>query len=482
MFFSIKYKYIVLYSILTIFPLIICDLLIYQIWTTKFYNNTLDSQTRIIKQLNHSLVVFNKYVESSSNGLPLSQAGLLHEIPKGIDFDIPTDLIIMYKGQMIYSSNPQWKNTNLITAVKNKEIEGSNFSGNFTIKENDRKMLVIYDSNPNENLSVISVTEMSKIYEKNAYIKKMVVYLIISSVLISIFSIVLISLHVTSPIRSLRKEIKEIENGEFNHSFDQDVIVKDEIWDIRISFYKIMMLLKEQMKVQYQLITLTNQAKFKALQSQINPHFLHNALETINSLAIINNVPLIAQISRSLSKMFRYNTNQDTQEVLIKDELDHVDNYLKVQLIRFDGYIESKKQIDPRILENKIIKFILQPIVENCFNHAFNHLDEKGMIQIEGKIDENGHVVICVCDNGPGIPEEKLKKLNQELKTFQFDKEYSISTKNGSGIGIFNVNNRLKMAYGDEYGIQFHNVSPHGLCAVITIPVSNRKQQQEVSD
>jgi|HigsolmetaAR203D_1030402.scaffolds.fasta_scaffold01859_5 sensor histidine kinase YesM len=480
-YFSIKYKYIVLYFILTIFPLVICDLLIYQIWTTKFYNNTVESQTKIIKQLNRSLALFKKNVESTSHGFSIIESGLLQEFLQGVDFNVPADLIITDHGKIVYSAN-SWKNDNsLLETVKNKESVNGKVSGNFTFKESGRNMLVIYNHDPETNLSVISVTEVSKILGKNGNNKKLMVYIIISSIVVSIFSIILISLHVTSPIRSLRKEIKAIENGDFNHSFDRDVMIRDEIWDIEISFHKIMLKLKEQARIQYQLISLTNQAKFKALQSQINPHFLHNALETINSLAIIHNVPLIAQISRSLSKMFRYNMMQDTEEVLIKDELDHMDNYLNVQLIRFDGFIECERQIDPQILEYKIIKFVLQPIVENCFIHGFKNLTDKGMIRIEGKINENKHIVISISDNGPGIPEEKLQKLNEELKTFTLDNKHPPTNKESNRIGIFNVNNRLKIAYGEEYGLQYHNISPHGLCAVITIPIRNRKQQEEES-
>lgn len=481
MYFSIKYKYVALYFILTIFPLVICDLLIYQIWTTKFFENTVESQTKMIKQLNHSLAVIKKNVESSHQGLSSFETGLLQDLLQGIDFYVPVNLIIADHGQIIYSTNSGKNEGSLLAKVKSKESVNGKVSGSFMFKESGRNMLAIYNHDPNTNLSVISVTEISKIYKKNEYIKKLMVYFIISSAVISTFSIVLISFHVTSPIRSLRKEIKAIENGDFNHSFDRDVMIRDEIWDIEISFHKIMLKLKEQARIQYQLISLTNQAKFKALQSQINPHFLHNALETINSLAIIHNVPLIAQISRSLSKMFRYNMMQDTEEVFIKDELDHMDNYLNVQLIRFDGFIECERQIDPQILEYKIIKFVLQPIVENCFIHGFKNLTDKGMIRIEGKINENKHIVISISDNGPGIPEEKLQKLNEELKTFTLDKEHPPNNKENNRIGIFNVNNRLKIAYGEEYGLQYHNISPHGLCAVITIPIHNRKQQEEES-
>ncbi len=256
---------------------------------------------------------------------------------------------------------------------------------------------------------------MAAIYENNAYLKKWMTYLILLSTVFSVFSIVLISLHVAAPIRSLRKQINAIDDGEFKNTSDQVVIIKDEIWEIGISFQKIMLKLQEQINLQFQLKMATNQSKFKALQSQINPHFLHNTLETINSLAIIHEVPLIAQISRSLSKMFRYNTVQDAEDVLLKEELDHVDHYLKVQLIRFDGWIECEQRIDPQILEHRTIKFILQPVVENCFTHAFNHVTDKGMIRIEGTLEQD-HILIRVNDNGTGMPEDKIQSMNEALR------------------------------------------------------------------
>ncbi|MED4600472.1 histidine kinase [Paenibacillus validus] len=469
MYFSIKYKYMILYSLLTIFPLIMLELLIYQFWTIKYYDNAVDAQTRMIQQLDHSMTVIYEKWGSDTEKLFSVQDGLVQDLAGGLHFNVPSDLLIMNaNGQILYTSNDRINGSSSIESEVNARAPES---GNFTIKENKRKMLVIYQKNPVTGLRSISITEVAAIYENNAYLKKWMTYLILLSTVFSVFSIVLISLHVAAPIRSLRKQINAIDDGEFKNTSDQVVIIKDEIWEIGISFQKIMLKLQEQINLQFQLKMATNQSKFKALQSQINPHFLHNTLETINSLAIIHEVPLIAQISRSLSKMFRYNTVQDAEDVLLKEELDHVDHYLKVQLIRFDGWIECEQRIDPQILEHRTIKFILQPIVENCFTHAFNHVTDKGMIRIEGTLEQD-HILIRVNDNGTGMPEDKIQSMNEALRAYDSKPEHADDARVSDSIGVYNVNYRLKIAYGEAYGLQYENISPRGLSVRIKIPVN----------
>jgi two-component system sensor histidine kinase YesM len=478
-FLRIKYKYIIFYSIMTILPIIMIDLLVYQILHTKMYRNYVDIQMQFAIQVSDTLDMIERDVHSATDeAAEPKRRQMIDSLLRNASLSMASKLLVIDSAENVrYQTDLDVMTPELQKRIYSEIIAKS---GSFLIKNQEQDTLVTYYLQPGTNWYLVALTPTKVIYEKYDFFKELIVWLIAVSVALSLFSISLISSHVTAPIGRFRKEMEKLKQGDLNTLYEYDMVVKDEIWDISLSFNEIVSKLRERMKLEYQLKVSSDEAKLLALQSQINPHFLYNTLETINSIAIIENVPLIAQLSRSLSKMFRYNSLQERENVLIKDELEHIEHYLHVQMIRFDGLIEKEMEIDPQILECKTIKFILQPIVENCFVHAFNDSSDGGKIWIIGR-REGDRVVIQVIDNGQSMAEQKVNMLNAAMAG-TCPAEGQGEPDKRVGIGIYNVNQRIKIAFGEEYGLHFRSNRPHGLIVEVTLPYHKERSDWHVQN
>jgi two-component system sensor histidine kinase YesM len=212
-------------------------------------------------------------------------------------------------------------------------------------------------------------------------------------------------------------------------------------------------------------------AEYLALQNQINPHFLYNTLEGIRSEALIEGVDSIANMTEALATFFRYTISNVDKLVSLEDEITNVENYYKIQKFRFgeklDFSIEFQVDNDKEILNARIPKLTLQPIFENAIFHGVERKMGMGILTLK-VIATNKRLMITISDNGVGIEEERLRKLNKKLRGASL--EHMKEDKNKGGIALLNVNNRIKLIFGDEYGIYVYSKVGAGTDVEITIP------------
>lgn len=201
------------------------------------------------------------------------------------------------------------------------------------------------------------------------------------------------------------------------------------------------------------------QAELNALQQQINPHFLYNTLEMINLNLLKYGDFSTSKVIGNLSKIFRYSISRANETVEIGDEIENTKNYLSIWDIRFPGRYKFIWDIDENLISHKTLKLILQPIMENCFFHAFNDKPENCVIKISIS-EENGFIIITISDNGCGMEKEELEKLISKFKS----KDLSLT---GKGIGICNTYKRLKLLWGDNADL--HIESEIGKGSTVTI-------------
>ena len=231
-----------------------------------------------------------------------------------------------------------------------------------------------------------------------------------------------------------------------------------------------------------ELITATKkQAQYLALQNQINPHFLYNTLEGIRSEALIAGMETISDMTEALATFFRYTISNLENLVTVEDELSNIENYYFIQQFRFEDRINLEiaynKEDKDDLFSLNIPKLILQPIVENAIFHGIERKLGKGHIKITLEHTQS-RLIITVKDDGFGIEEVILKKLNEKLSVFSLENEGLEKGKKG-GIAIINVNNRIKLLFGEEYGVYIYSTPNIGTDVEITLPKLQKKEVQE---
>ena len=218
----------------------------------------------------------------------------------------------------------------------------------------------------------------------------------------------------------------------------------------------------------YEQELLRRKQQFKILQSQINPHFLYNTFDIINWMARAKNAPEIGNVIKSLSNVMRYTITSDSPEVKLSDEIEHVENYMLIQKIRYGHHLRFTINLNEEILNGGILKLTLQPIIENALAHGFEGKKAKMNIEVSGYIDEDV-IFLSIIDNGKGINKDKMKNI-LESKSQEKNDEHT-------GIGLFNVDQRLKLKYGEAFGLDIKSIEGIGTEVMIKLPVN-----QEVSD
>jgi two-component system sensor histidine kinase YesM len=228
---------------------------------------------------------------------------------------------------------------------------------------------------------------------------------------------------------------------------------------------------KKIFKTQDQLYTLElekKEAELSALQSQINPHFLYNTLECIRSIGIYHNIDEIQHISTSMAKIFRY-AIKSQEQVTIRDEIECIEDYLRIMNIRFMDKFELILHIDESLHTLTINKMVLQPIVENAIYHGLENIIGKGTITINATVDEKSQqLTLEVKDNGKGMELEQLTQLQEKLSS---NTTSTITKETQRSVGIINIHNRLKLNYGDEFGINIDSKLGEGTSIYLQIPI-----------
>lgn len=287
------------------------------------------------------------------------------------------------------------------------------------------------------------------------------------SLALSVIMIVWFSNTFGTRLKALRRQMFLVANGRYEAV--EPIVGNDEIAEIYREVEKMMGDIQDlttnivEEKVQKEkLHTRQKEVEFKMLASQINPHFLYNTLETIRMKARVNGQIEIEDLVKMLAKILRRNIQVSNQMVSLRSEIELVENYLKIQEYRFGDRIVSKVIIDPAVdLDRKVMPLIIQPFVENAFVHGLEALTGQGKLIIEVTQDEED-VIIYVRDNGVGMPYYKLGDLRHTL--------HSGENADQTHIGINNVNQRLKIQYGDRYGIRIDSSEADGTTIEIHIP------------
>ena len=259
------------------------------------------------------------------------------------------------------------------------------------------------------NWNVVLIQPEAEFMSPVYFLQKIVILFDLLFAFVSLLIMYLITRSLTSPIREMRKLLKTLSLE--NLSIDLTNKINNEIVVFNDAFNKTLERLRESMEQTITARSSEAQAHFLALQSQMNPHFIYNILMVISSAGFELGSKKIVMICSQLSEMMRYIVAPDTMEITLREELGHVENYLKLLKWRFEELLQYNLDIDDRLYNIHVPKLIMQPLVENSYNHGFSGKRPPWNLKIEGRIVGTAWVM-KICDDGIGFTEISLKILN----------------------------------------------------------------------
>lgn len=222
------------------------------------------------------------------------------------------------------------------------------------------------------------------------------------------------------------------------------------------------------------------QTELTALQSQINPHFLYNTLESIRGQALMDDNVEIARMVEALAAFFRYSISRKGNLVTLRDELANIDNYMLIQRYRFNNRFSMEVIIDEEdeaAYDFLIPRLIIQPVVENAIFHGLEEKLEDGKVIIEVIVTEK-NLIITISDNGKGIDRETLRQLNAKIRSRDIKLEDGAKTnQRNTGIALPNIHKRIQLLYGEDYGVNIYSTPGQGTDVEITIPVNDGRDR-----
>lgn len=314
---------------------------------------------------------------------------------------------------------------------------------------------------------VVSIINLS-IYEKEiAAMMKMVILLIIIITCIFFFIVFIFTRKYIQNVQNIAKGIQSYK-GVGNQKIEVDVDEKDELYIIVRQFYTMTARINSLVEDIQRASMRQKHAEIKALEAQINPHFLYNTLDSINWRAIENDEEEISNMLGALGSLLRYTVSNIDMVVVMAAEISWLKKYIFLQRDRFHNSFDCQYDIAEDVMSFPIYKMLLQPIIENSILHAFQDVNEGGMIYVTAYVRKDDKMVIKIRDNGSGMSEEVLGEIKEEIR--------NSNALNSRSIGISNIINRLRLYYQDEAELKVNSKLGEGTEFILIIPRKNTEE------
>ena len=315
--------------------------------------------------------------------------------------------------------------------------------------------------------TVVDCTNVRELLSKSRQAQSIYVLTAVVLVIVALLFSRFMARSITLPIQKLRDSMKKVQEGDFSVS---DVVVdsRNEIGSLTKSFdvmtHRIQELMEQNVHEQEQ----KRKSELKALQSQINPHFLYNTLDSIIWMAEGKKNEEVVLMTASLARLLRQSISNEDETVLIGQEIQYVKSYLTIQKMRYKDKLEFEIHVDPSIMNTHIVKLTLQPIVENAIYHGLKYKETKGILRVTG-YQRGQEAVLEVSDDGVGMDEETLKHIFEKHKV----------NYRSNGVGVYNVQRRLSMYYGKDYGLRYKSEKGKGTTVTVVIPMEQEEHDEE---
>lgn len=365
--------------------------------------------------------------------------------------------MISSSGELIY--HPQMQLIDSGLADENLEVAAAYRDGNYEEIYRGEKRDVIIKSVGYTGWKIVGVNPEKGLTLNNLKTNLLLVFIIALILFILTMINAYISSRITIPIHRLEKSVNELEEGKL----DTEVYIGGS-YEIRHLGRSIDMMAKRIQNLMDDIVSeheSKRKSEFDTLQSQINPHFLYNTLDIIVWMIENEQKNEAVKVVTALARFFRISLSKGKSIIPVRDEIEHVRNYLMIQQKRFKNKFIYRIESEPDVLDLASLKLMLQPLVENAIYHGMEFMDGDGVIDIRAYL-ENGDLWFTIQDNGLGMTQEQVDSLLTE--------QAHITSRKGSGIGLKNVNERIRLYFGEEYGLSIESEPDEGTRILIHLP------------
>ena len=328
------------------------------------------------------------------------------------------------------------------------------------IRINDRELFSVYQED--YNLGAFSIMPKELLAKNEKVLNQNLLLITIIMLAVTSISFYFVSKSLSRPLEDMTKTVKRIQAGETHLRMEN--LKEDEAGELGKSFNNMLDQIEGLIAREYENKLLLNHAQYQALQAQITPHFLYNTLDTMGSIAEIDGCDQVSALCQSLAELFRYSLNMKKPFSTVSQEMVHLKNYIYIMNIRMQNQIQYTFDINDTILNDELPRISIQPLVENAINHGLKNYKGEKKIYICACPEEQ-NLVITVEDNGVGMSEERIRELFEESPD-QGDKRDSI--------GILNIHKRMRLLFGEQYGVKIESTPGKGTRVILTVP---RKKQ-----
>lgn len=374
--------------------------------------------------------------------------------------------IVDSEGFIIYSNNEKDIMLTLLPDVKRKMTD---LKGSFTVNTPENQLFVTYDTSSYSGWKIAISMPYKNLVRESNIVGAVIAIVVLFICAFLVFLIMYVSSRITFPIKKLEECMQDAEQSNFTNRFE--VNSNDEIGHLGKNFNNLMDKINELFSEIYREQGLKREAEITALQAQINPHFLYNTLNTMKWMAVIQKADKMAQIIDDLTALLQFTAKKTEELISIDEEVETLKKYINIQKFRYYDRFDVKFDIPRPVLDMRILKFTLQPIIENSIFHGFETLTSGGLIEVKGEVADND-VKLTIKDNGVGMDEEKAREilLKDTNDKNRFNK-----------IGINNVHRRIRLHFGEKYGLTVNSSPGNGTEVTVLIPIIQGVDQSDKS-
>ncbi|WP_248930721.1 cache domain-containing sensor histidine kinase [Paenibacillus hamazuiensis] len=380
-----------------------------------------------------------------------------------------TVLLLDSRDQIIKSSGDVGMSD--IDKILNKLTLYGNQKGYYIGASNDKSYMVNYYNLNRLGWTIVSVIPYEDVMKNTTSLKQKVLAINYVVFGLFLFMSVMLILLITNPLKRLIKDLRKKKIGIYSLG-TKGVSYSNDVYDITKSFDHLFKRVDELVLKVVEDERREQELKYEALKAQINPHFLFNTLNIIKWTAMMNGAVNASNMIADLGQLLEVSMNKGSEEITLKEEKQLVIAYMNIQNARFNDSVELVFEIAPELEDYKIIKLLLQPIVENCVLHGLKNRKSGGIIRISAHVHDGRYLQIDVSDNGEGMTERRIHEVLSDTNT-ESDYRHKFS-----GLGLRNIHERLQLRYGEQYGLNIASPREQGTTVSVTFPALRNKEEK----